>query len=250
MQEYLLYIRNLGIENVIDILLVSIVVYQVYLWVYKTTALPVLQGFVVFIILTFLTRFFELETLNFIFEKVFSLLLFSLIVLFPSEVKRAFSRIGVPDLIPMRANLKKKNVDILLQLISDFRSSKTGALIIFRKKDSLANIIDSGVEMHATINRQLLASVFQKNSPLHDGAVVISKNIISAAACFIPTISFGYNTSQKMGTRHRAALSLSEHTDASIVIVSEETGNVSIAENGTITSNISQRKLRNYLERI
>ena len=235
----------------LDIVIVAIIIYQVYYWVSKTAALPVLQGFMVVIAMTFLSRFFELKTLNFVLEQILALLLFSVIVLFPAEIKRAFAKISYKGFLSSYINLGSRNIETIVATVEHLKKRKIGALIILSRNDRLTSIASSGVEMNARINKQLLLSIFQKESPLHDGGVIIAKNQLISAACFIPNISFNFSSSgKKLGTRHRSALALCEITDALVIVVSEETGQTAIADGGNLVENVSKKRLSTILEKM
>ena len=251
---------NIGIKDIIDIFLVALLLYQTYKLLKKTGAANVFTGILAFVIIWFLISYvFKLELLGGILNRVASVGAFGLIVLFQDEIKRFFSRLGSRqnwgfiNTFKRFFGIKKTDNDEnnfeLAQITVACRNlSKTsmGALIVIKRKADLGLYIQSGDTIDANINARLIENIFFKNSPLHDGAMVIEDWKIKAAGCILP-VSKNQNIPKRLGLRHRAALGVTEATDAIAIIVSEETGQISWAVNGEITVNVKPEELERFL---
>ncbi|BBM89053.1 diadenylate cyclase [Spirochaetota bacterium] len=247
MNKYLSLLAELTLSNVIDIAIVAIIIYVVYAQVARTPALPAIQGFFIIIFVTLLSSMFNLTTLNYILENVVSIMLLSVIILFPSEIRRGLYRISGTTAFRKALRLENKSVKTLQSVLGYFKRHKIGALILIERQDSLANIAETGIKLNADMQDSVLYSIFQKKSPLHDGAIVIKRNKIIAAACYITNLSSALRTNKKLGTRHRSALSVSEQSDAFVIAVSEETGSISVFIQSKLYSPISTKRLGELL---
>ena len=243
------FFEDFSFIDAVDILIVYLIIYYIYKSVSKTRVFPVLQGFGLILLATILAAYFELNTLRAILEKVVSPMLISFVILFPSEIRKSLYTIGKRTFF-IRKILKKQegNLSKILEVTSYFSKKKIGSLMIIQDNDSLQNIIDTGSLLNANLNKNLLMAIFQKKSPLHDGAVIIKQNEIVAAACFIPNLSSSSDIKKIYGTRHRSALGLSELSDAFIIITSEETGNISLAKDSKIFLSITINQLKKKLD--
>ncbi len=239
-------IENFTFTQFIDIIIIFSLFYYIYKFIARTPVLPVLQGFIVILVITALSAIFELNTLNYILEKVVSLMLLAAIILFPAEIKKGLYRIGGKEFFQSFSATEDKFIKEIILAVAEFKRNKTGALIIFKLNDSLQSVIDSGTILSTIITRNMLVSIFDKNNFLHDGAVIISGNKIEAAACYVRSLAELNN--DKLGTRHRAAVGLSEQTDALIVVVSEETGSISVVQDGGLKYGVSLPKLEKLLK--
>lgn len=251
---------QIGFKDIVDIFLVAILLYQTFKLLRRTGAANVFLGILAFIICWFLVSFvFKMELLGGIFDRVVSVGAFALIVLFQDEIRRFFSRIGTRRNWSTLTSLKRffgadtnqnEQVDFdLVQIVLACRGlskNSTGALIVITRTHSLDFYSQSGEQINATINSRLVESIFFKNSPLHDGALIISQRQMKAAACILP-VSKNQSIPRRMGLRHRAALGITEHTDAIAIIVSEETGHISYAMNGQLTVNVKPEQLEHFL---
>jgi diadenylate cyclase len=251
---------QIGLKDIVDIFLVAILLYQTFKLLRRTGAANVFLGILAFIICWFLVSFvFKMELLGGIFDRVVSVGAFALIVLFQDEIRRFFSRIGTRRNWSTFTSLKrffggdtnqKEQADFdLVQIVLACRGlskNSTGALIILTRTHSLDFYSQSGEQINANINSRLIESIFFKNSPLHDGALIISQRQMKAAACILP-VSKNQSIPRRMGLRHRAALGVTEHTDAIAIIVSEETGHISYAVNGQLTVNVKPEQLEHFL---
>ena len=241
------FIDGIRWVDLIDIFIVFLIMYYIYKAISKTKAFPVLQGFGFILITLFIAAAFELNTLKSLLERVVSPMLLSIVILFPAEIRRGLYMIGkriffIKKILKQEEKIK----DVAINAIEYLSKNKTGSLIVIQRNDSLQSVVETGTEIHANLDPNLLIALFQKSSPLHDGAVVISQNQIIAAACFITNLS-SQDVSKRYGTRHRAALGLSESSDAITIITSEEKGTISLAWNSTLHSNLSLSKLEEFL---
>ena len=247
MLSYLFNLDEFSFVVIIDIVLVSVVVYYFYLAISKTRALPVFQGIVIIIVLSLITSSLKLTTISYILQYAIEMLFFAVVILFPAEIRRGLYRIGQNVFFSKRRKIKKKMLDIVLSTVEQLRETKTGAMIILELNDYLMNLVKSGVILNSEVETNLIISIFQKTSPLHDGSIVISNNKIKAAGCYINHLSNSQVLSSRYGTRHRAALGISEESDAVVLIISEETGSVSIAHKGNFLENLNGESLSSFL---
>ena len=251
---------QIGFKDIIDIFLVAILLYQTFKLLKRTGAVNVFLGVLTFIICWFLVSYyFKMELLGGILDRIVSVGAFALIVIFQEEIRRFFSRIGtrknwstfvyLKQFFSGNTNAKDQTDFDLVQIVLACRGlskNSTGALIILTKNNSLDFYSQSGEQINANINSRLIESIFFKNSPLHDGALVISNRRLKAGACILP-VSKNQSIPKRMGLRHRAALGITEHTDAIAIIVSEETGHISYAVNGQLTVNVKPEQLEHFL---
>lgn len=251
---------QIGLKDIIDIVLVAILLYQLFLLLKKSGALNVFLGILSFLIIWYLVSFvFKMDLLGAILDRIVSVGAFALIVLFQEEIRRFFSKLGAKRKWTLLNILKKffgnghsdsgKTDYHTVQIVLACRSlSKRamGALIIISRKNSLDVHAQTGEIIDANINSQLIENLFFKNSPLHDGAVIISGEKIVAAACILP-VSKNQQIPKRLGLRHRSALAITEQTDAIAIVVSEETGKISYAVNGELTLNVKPEELEMFL---
>jgi len=245
----ILIFENFSFKDVIDILLVAIIIYAIYNTIAKTRALPVLRGVLIIIILTVLAIGLKLETLRTIFEQIVSLMFITVIILFPSEIRHALYKLGQ---IPFLGDILKVErisiIDIIAEAAQSLVESKTGALMVIERNDHLQTVIDSGTFINSEVKKNLIIALFQKKSPLHDGAIVIRRDRIISAGSYISFLSSSETIAVRYGSRHRAALGLSEQSDALVIIVSEEEGTVSLAHQSKMYSDLTTRRLMSRLE--
>lgn len=228
---------RLTVTSVIDILAVAFVIYQVLAIVRGTRAAHVLAGLATVIGIYFVSVWAGLETLRSMLAYLFPFSAIAAVVLFQTEIRRTLARIGRKNWFT-RGFRRPESTDEVLLALSILAEQRAGALIVLEKDSGLRTFIESGVRLDAEISRDLLLSIFQPGGALHDGAVIIQKEKISAAACFLP-LSTNPTISSKLGTRHRAAIGITEETDCMSLVVSEETGAISIAVFGEIQYNLA-----------
>ena len=244
-------VLNFKFNNVIDILIIAVIIYNTYKLVKQTRAEQLAKGLVVLLIVTKLSGWFKLYTLRWLLDWVLGAGLIALVVIFQPEIRRAFEFIGRSQFIGSRFRTLEDGqvnpvVEEIVQACASLSRQKIGALIVIQRKTGLGEVIETGTEIEGYVSMGLLINIFIPNTPLHDGAVIIDKEIIKAAACFLP-ITDNNRLSKDLGTRHRAALGISEKSDAFVVVVSEETGGISTCESGEISRYLDEDTLREKL---
>ncbi|MDR1591884.1 MAG: diadenylate cyclase CdaA [Prevotellaceae bacterium] len=248
-----------GIKDLIDIILVALLMYQCYRLVKGTGATNIFVGIIVFVVMWFVvTHLFHMELLGAIFDGVFNVGAIALIVIFQAEIRRSFARLGSSKswriwtklLSKMRAKKGTESISFpIMKIVLACRNlarTKTGALIIVGRQADLSEFIDTGETINAELNTRLIENVFFKNSPLHDGAMIVVDNRIVAVSAILP-VSRNPEIPRHLGLRHRAALGVSERIDAVAIIVSEETGTISVAVDGEFMLNITPEQLERLL---
>jgi diadenylate cyclase len=237
-------------RNVLDIALVFIIVYVVLKLLRGTRAVPTMIGIVLLALLYWLAVAQDLATLEFVLRSAVLYIGFAIIVLFQSEIRQALmyfaNRLRLPILRRQRSQFGGSVYDELVLAVTTFASEKTGALIVIERSVGLRNFIDSGVQLDAVISYDLLVTIFDPQTPLHDGAIIIKDERIAAASVFLP-LTKNPEISRELGTRHRAAIGITEGSDAISIVVSEETGLITWVEGGQIRRNIDTANLRRRL---
>lgn len=237
------------ITEIIDILLVTYVIYKIIMLIRGTKAVQLLKGITVIIAAWFLSSFFELNTLHWILERVVLYGLLAIIIIFQPELRRALEQLGRGRLFTRSAVEEEetnKLIEAIIKSTSYMGKRRIGALISIERETGLNDYVETGIPMNARLTSELLINIFIPNTPLHDGAVIMKKDEILAAACYLP-LSESPFISKELGTRHRAALGISEVTDSLTLVVSEETGSISLAKNGELHRNVSEDVLRELL---
>src|SRR5450631_4710955 len=222
----------------LDILLVALLIYQVLIMIRGTRAVPMLVGLVVVAVTFYLARIGELTTLNWVVSHVLPYLVFALIVVFQSEIRHVLADLGRRLTFFSGSSADSDSYDDIVLAANLFSQHQTGALIVIEREIGLRTHIESGVPLDARLSYDLLATIFRPSAPLHDGAVIVQKDRIAAAACFLP-LTTNPALSSKLGTRHRAAIGITEETDCLSLVVSEETGRISVASFGELSPGLS-----------
>jgi diadenylate cyclase len=235
-----------SMTNVIDILLVAFVIYQFLMLVRGTRAAPMLVGVAAVALGFYLARIGELTTLSWLISTLLPYVVFALIVVFQSELRHALANLGSRLTLSRARSSESDAYDDIVLAANLFSQNQTGALIVIEREIGLRTYIESGVPLDARLSYDLLATIFRPSAPLHDGAVIVQKDRIAAAACFLP-LSMNPVLSTQMGTRHRAGIGITEETDAIAVIVSEETGAISLAVAGNFERDLTVEQLRERL---
>jgi diadenylate cyclase len=230
----------------LDILLVAVLIYQVLVMIRGTRAAPMLVGAAAIAILFFLARIGELTTLNWLVSRLLPYAVFALIVVFQAEIRHVLANVGRRLSFMRGSAADSDSYDDIVLAANLFSQHQTGALIVIEREIGLRTHIESGVPLDARLSYDLLATIFRPSAPLHDGAVIVQKDRIAAAACFLP-LSMNPMLSTQLGTRHRAGIGITEETDAIAVIVSEETGAISLAIGGKIERDLTVEQLRERL---
>ncbi len=230
-------------QVVIDVLLVSIVFYYLFLVLKGSRAVNVLIGIIIVAFVFIISKMFQLVTLGWLLDRFFTIMLVAIPVLFQQELRMALEKIGHTN-FSFSQKLKEMNlmVSSIVQASEYLANHNIGALIVFQNTVPLKEYVDTGVALNSKISKELLVTIFQTKSPLHDGAVIIVDDQISAAGCLLPHSYKSYG--QTLGTRHKAALGLAENTDAKIIVISEEQGTISYAEYGHFERNITSARLQ------
>lgn len=238
------------VSATLDVILVSILIYTVLLLVRGTRGQAMLLGLFIIGVFYVISRWFSLVTLNWILSNFLGSVILVIVVLFQEDLRRGLIKVG---LIPGFGGGLPSDIDLSIREISravaELSQKKVGALIVVRRDVGLEDYLEHSLKLDALVSRELLISIFAKSSPLHDGAVIIEGNRILAAGAVLP-LTFDPSVSGAYGTRHRAALGLSERTDAVVVVVSEQTGAVSLVREGRITTDFDERSLYNALHRL
>jgi diadenylate cyclase len=235
--------------SVIDIALVAIIIYEFLVLIKGTRAVPILTGVGGLALAFYLAHTFQLKTINWLVGTLLPYAIFALIVVFQAEIRFALAKIGRKLTLSRVSAAVAESYDDIVLAANLFAQNQTGALVVIERDIGLRTYIESGVPMDAQMSYDLLATIFRPSAPLHDGAVIIQKDRIAAAACFLP-LSMNPVLSTQLGTRHRAGIGITEETDAIAVIVSEETGAISIAVAGNIERDISVEALRERLSEL
>lgn len=240
-------LKNISISSILDIIVVAYIFYKVYALIKETRAEQLLKGIILMIMLIPISYILKLEMLNFILNKTLTIGLLSVVIIFQPEIRRVLEHIGRSAFEELHKiqDEEKRNITVneIVNAVVNLAETKTGALIVIEQSTRLGDILNSGTILDANVTSNLLENIFVVNTPLHDGATIIRKDKILASGCVLP-LTNNNTISKKLGTRHRAAIGLSEISDAIILIVSEETGIVSLAINGRLTRNYDKEKLR------
>jgi len=232
--------------TVLDILLVALIIYEVLVMIRGTRAAPMLAGLAAVAVAFYLARIGELVTLNWLVSHLVPYVVFALIVVFQAEIRHVLSDVGRKVSFLRGSATEGDSYDDIVLAANLFPQHQTGALIVIEREIGLRTYVESGVAMDARLSYDLLATIFRPSAPLHDGAVIIQKDRLAAAACFLP-LSMNPVLSTQMGTRHRAGIGITEETDAIAVIVSEESGAISMAVGGKIERDLTVEQLRERL---
>ena len=249
------YIPRMTITDVIEIIIIAVLVYSVMTWFQKTRAWTLIKGIAVVLLFAGVALAFQFNTILWILENTINVGIIAVIIIFQPEFRRALEQLGRKNIVSSLFNtdgddnskkLDRKVLNEIAKAAYAMSEVKTGALIVIEQDVRLGEYERTGIAVDAEMSSQLLINIFEHNTPLHDGAVLIRDNRIASATCYLP-LSDNLDISKALGTRHRAALGISEVSDSITVIVSEETGAVSLAHNGTLVRNIPKDK---FLERL
>lgn len=241
------------IALILDVIVVGFLIYEFVRIAKKSKVWQLVKGIAFLIIITFLSGILKLRILNFIMTSIMTYGVIAMLIIFQPELRRALEQLGSSNtfskIFGIDTSLKAKTKEDIYRTViavEELAKHKTGALIVFERDIKLQDIIDTGVIMDSEISPQLLCNIFVPNTPLHDGAVIISNNKISSAACILP-LADDKDIARELGTRHRAAIGISKESDAIAVVVSEETGKISIAKDGTLIADVKDDALKHIL---
>lgn len=250
-----LFTTQIGIGDIFDIAIVTVLIYMLLRVTKRTKAQQVIKGLGILLVLAVISSWLSLSVINWIFTTLLQWMLLIVIIIFQPEIRQALEQLGRGGMITKKSRRKESDIEAeriieeLIRTAQNLSRRKVGALIVLQGNGSLDDISETGTKVDAEISSMLLENIFEPNTPLHDGAVLINNMRITAAGCFLP-LSENMLIDKKLGTRHRAALGISERTDAVALVVSEETGVISYARGGNIHRYIDSRSLRELLESI
>lgn len=250
---------NLPVITVVDILeifIITFLIYNILVWVKNTQAWVLFKGLFVIFLFVLVAAIFQMSTILWLAEKAFNVGLIAIVVVFQPEFRRALEQLGRKNVLTSWLNFEfgknetqkvsEKTINELVRACFEMGKVKTGALIVIEDEVVLSEYERTGIPIDALLTSQLLINIFEKNTPLHDGAIIVRGDRIVAATCYLP-LSDNMELSKELGTRHRAAVGISEVSDSLTIVVSEETGNVSVALGGKIVRRLEQDTLKNYL---
>lgn len=242
-------IQNIRWQDILDILLVSFIFYRLILILKGTRTLQMLLGLAILLSALIVSKWIELYTIDWLVTKFWSQIVIALIILFQPEIRRALAQIGknpFSNLTPME---EFKTLEEIVRACVSLANKKTGGIIVLEREIELREIVEMGIQLDAKVSREILTSIFLPQSPIHDGAAIIKGDRIIAAGCFLP-LSLSPDISKILGTRHRAAMGITEETDAVAITLSEETGTISVIIGGKMTREVDAATLRRILTRI
>ncbi|KSU77340.1 MULTISPECIES: diadenylate cyclase CdaA [Fictibacillus] len=238
------------ISQIVDILLVTYVFYKLIMLIRGTKAVQLLKGIVIIVAVWLASSFFELRTMSWLMDKAITYGLLAIIIIFQPELRRALEQLGRGKLFSRAGGAEEeemeKSIAAIVKATGYMAKRRIGAIMSFERETGLTDYVETGIPIHSKLTSELLTNIFVPNTPLHDGAVILRPNEIIAAGCYLPLTESPF-VSKELGTRHRAAIGVSEVTDAITVVVSEETGGVSITKNGEIHRNLDEESLKNLL---
>lgn len=231
----------------LDIAIVSLILYRLLLIIRGTKAAEMLIGLLVLLVASIVSRMIPLYTLDWLLHGFIGYIVIAMIVIFQPEIRRALAHMGQTSFLQAFASAEElKGLEEIVKAAISLADKKIGALIVIERETTLKDFVELGTQLDAKVSRELLMSIFHPSSPIHDGAVVIRGNRVVAAGCFLP-LAIASNISSTMGTRHRAALGITEETDSVVLIVSEETGGISMAIDGVLNTHLDMGTLRDVL---
>lgn len=238
-----------GLTGILEILVLAVLFYYIILFFYGTRGAQILLGFaVLFVTLLVLTQLFNLDALNWLLKRFSVYLAVAFIVIFQPEIRRALAELGKQHVFASTAR-ERSLVDNIVQAVLLLAERKIGALIAVEREISTRAVLETGTRIDSLVTPELLASIFFPHTPLHDGGVIVQQNRVVAAGCLFP-LSQRQELSKTLGTRHRAAIGLTEESDAIVVVVSEETGTISVAYKGRLTQGLDEGRLRRLLSAV
>jgi len=254
------YSTNMDLGDFLEVMAIAVLVYYILAWMKTTRAWALLKGLIVIGGFMLIAVFMEMKTILWIGEKVLGFAVTALIIVLQPELRKALEELGNKNLFmdftgkfpfdsrrrATGGTLTERSINEIAKACIEMSRVKTGALVVFERSESLREYVRTGIDVDAIITSQLLINIFEKNTPLHDGAVIIIGDRVASATCILP-VSTDLGLSKELGTRHRAAVGLSEETDSLAIVVSEETGKISAAIEGKLKRNLSQENLKSLL---
>ena len=257
-EQYLSHMPDIRITDVVEILIISFVVYHIMVWVRNTKAWSLLKGLIVILGFLLIAAIFNMNTILWIAENCLSIAVIAIVVVLQPELRRALEQLGKKNILSsfissegnrQEGRFSDHTIDEIVKAAFAMGRTRTGALMVLERNETLVDYEKTGIVIDAVVSSQLLINIFEHNTPLHDGAVIIRGDRVMSATCYLP-LSDNRSLSKALGTRHRAAVGISEATDSLTVIVSEENGKVSVAYGGELFSGLNQEGLREKLEMV
>ncbi|MCI9613650.1 MAG: TIGR00159 family protein [Dorea sp.] len=252
------YFPEIRITDVVEVLILTVLIYEIMVWIKNTKAWMLLKGIIVLAVFILIAAIFKMHTILYIVKNCVTAIATMAIVVFQPELRRALEKLGekqfLTSMVPFEtgretARFSEETREGMIDAAYSMGKVKTGALIVVEQAIRLTEYESTGIRMDCLVSSQVLINIFEHNTPLHDGAIIVRGNRIVSATCYLP-LSDNMRISKALGTRHRAALGMSEVSDALIIVVSEETGAVSVAQGGVLSRNINEKELREKLESI
>ena len=238
-KSFISLLPQISFMNVLEVLIIAFIIYEILVLIKKTKAMTLLKGILVILVFTVLAYVLRMNVILWLLERVSTIAVIAVVVIFQPELRDALERLGKQSIVP-KMMMQQEDTGITVETTSEIAKAafqmgrvKTGALIVIERSDGLDSSIRTGIAIDGIVSSALLINIFEKNTPLHDGAVIIRGNKVTAATCLLP-LSDNLTISKDLGTRHRAAIGMSEINDSLTVVVSEETGNVSLAKDGIL----------------
>ncbi len=248
---------DITLSDVAEVIILAVLIYHILLWIKTTRAWALVKGFAVILVFLLAAVLFNMDTILWIAEKIFSIGILAIVIVFQPEFRKALEQLGQKNIIADILNMENtrelgeefsdKTAEAIIKACVEMSKVKTGALIVIENSVPLGEYERTGINLDAQVSSQLLLNIFEHNTPLHDGAIIVRGNRIVSATCYLP-LSDNMELSKELGTRHRAAVGISEVSDAMTVVVSEETGAISITQNSELKRNVTADTLREQLQ--
>lgn len=234
------------VQDVIDILIIAFIAYRLILLIKGTRGLPMVIGILILVAVSVVARLLGFHTFNWFADKISGIWVLALLIVFQPEVRSALSRLGRNRLVRRILGVREAMIDEVVRAVNQFSVERIGAIIVFERDVPLREYSDKGVKMESALSTEVLRAIFEKNSPLHDGAIIVENDVILSAAVMLP-LTENPNVARTLGARHRAAIGISDVSDAVVVVVSEETGRFSLVRNGDIHTYDDLALFKSYL---
>jgi diadenylate cyclase len=242
-------LSNFRFRDAIDIGIIAFFIYQIINLIRGTRAVQMLIGLVVVFLAFLSSRYFDLYALNWILDNFLGSILLVIVIIFQDDIRRALTQVGTRPFFGVESRLLGQDLEEIIRAAVSLASKRIGALIVLQRDVGLKDFIEVGTRLDARVSKELITSIFQPLSPIHDGALIIDKGRIIAAGCFLP-LTTNPHVSKTLGTRHRAGIGLTEETDAVVIVISEEEGAISMVREGRITRDLDAATLRSTLQRM
>lgn len=247
-EKFLKILKALTLKDLLDIAIVTFIIYRILLLIQGSRAFQMAAGLTIIVFMYLISDVFQLLTLNWILNTFMSSIFILIIIVFQDDIRKALAQIGKPSFLKIQTEFSY-GFEEVVKAVTTLAEKKIGALIVFEREISLKDFLESATILDSKVTKELLVSIFNPKSPLHDGAVIISKGKVLAAGVILP-LSTNPDIGKDLGTRHRAAIGITEITDAVSIVVSEETGYISLAVSGKITRDITPATLRKMLSQL